>query len=333
MNTFSDMNTADEPLLGRRNFRRSVPVLTVIAILFVLVLGGFLASPPQNFPAGQMISIEKGMTLAQVSDYLKEHSVIRSTLIFEATMIVRSGDKGVLAGDYYFNDPLSVFSVASRLARAVYGLDPVRVTIPEGSTVNEMAQILKKQLADFDPVEFLSLAKDMEGYLFPDTYFFLPNETAPQVIKEMRDTFEKRVAEIQPAIDVSGHSLKEIVTMASLLEKEGVTFEDKRIISGILWKRIEIGMPLQVDAVFPYINGKNTYQLTLEDLKIDSPYNTYLYKGLPPGPIANPGLDSLKAAASPTASPYLFYLSDRHGEFYYARNFEEHKKNKQLYLN
>jgi UPF0755 protein len=121
--------------------------------------------------------------------------------------------------------------------------------------------------------------------------------------------------------------------MASLVEEETRTPADRRLVAGILWKRIKLGMPLQVDAVFPYINGKNTYEVTARDLKIDSPYNTYLYPGLPIAPIANPGLDSIKAAIEPAESPYLYYLSDRAGAMHYAKTFEEHKRNRELYLN
>ena len=121
--------------------------------------------------------------------------------------------------------------------------------------------------------------------------------------------------------------------MASLLEKEARTTESRRIIAGILWKRLEIGMLLQVDAVFGYIINKGSLQLTLEDLSIDSPYNTYRYKGLPIGPIANPGLDSLQAATMPILTDYLFYLSDKEGTMHYSETFEEHKRKKRLYLN
>ena len=120
--------------------------------------------------------------------------------------------------------------------------------------------------------------------------------------------------------------------MASIIEKEAHTSDDRRVISGILWERLKIGMPLQVDATFLYINGKNTYDLSVDDLAIDSPYNTYKYAGLPIGPIGNPGLDSLEAALAPMTSPYLYYLSDKSGKTYYARTFNEHKRNREKYM-
>jgi UPF0755 protein len=120
--------------------------------------------------------------------------------------------------------------------------------------------------------------------------------------------------------------------MASIIEKEARTMEARQIIAGILWKRISIGMPLQVDVSFKYINGKVTEDLTLADLKIDSPYNSYLYKGLPPTPIANPGLDSIKATIKPIKTDYLYFLSDKNGGMHYAKDYAEHLHNKELYL-
>lgn len=135
-----------------------------------------------------------------------------------------------------------------------------------------------------------------------------------------------------PDVEKSGRTLNEIITMASLIEEEANTKESRRIISGILWQRIKQGMRLQVDAVFPYIMNKFSLQLTKEDLMDDSPYNTYRYAGLPPGPISNPGWDSIYAAIYPAKTSYLYYLSDREGNMYYAKTFEEHKANKAKYL-
>jgi UPF0755 protein len=123
-----------------------------------------------------------------------------------------------------------------------------------------------------------------------------------------------------------------LVIMASLLEREAKTLADKRMVAGILWNRIKIGMPLQVDAVFGYIHDRATYSPSFDDLHVDSPYNTYLNKGLPPGPIDNPGLDSIIAAATPTKTSDLYYLTGSDGQMHYAKTFEQHKQNRALYL-
>jgi UPF0755 protein len=180
-----------------------------------------------------------------------------------------------------------------------FPLAQVRVTIPEGYTNKDIAERFKR-FENFDKDIFFSIAKDKEGYLFPDTYFFTGRETAEEVVAKMEDNFKKRVGEIKP----------EILVMASLLEKESKLPEEKKIISGILWKRLEVGMPLQVDAEL----------------------DTYHYKELPPSPISNPGLESIEAAKNPVASEYWYYLHDKKGNIHYAKTFEEHKINKEKYL-
>jgi len=302
-------------------------------IIMLLLFYMFTLSAPKTFPAGKLVEIEEGMTLSDVSKYLKNSSFIRSELLFEMFATLFAGDGGVLYGEYFFNKPLSSFGIARKVTKGEFGLDSINIRVSEGSTIYDIANLFEKYFPDFDSVNFLKFTQGKEGYLFPDTYSFLPNVKASQVIREMENNFNRRINEIKEEITDFGKPIEDIIIMASIIEKEARTEESRRMISGILWKRIKIGMPLQVDAVFPYINGKNTYTLTLEDLKIDSPYNTYKYKGLPIGPIANPGLNSIKAAVTPIESPYLYYLSDKSGNMHYAEDFEEHKKNKRLYLN
>jgi UPF0755 protein len=168
--------------------------------------------------------------------------------------------------------------------------------------------------------------------LFPDTYFISPLANESEIMQMMRSNFFSKTTSLRPTILLSARGEKEIVTMASLVELEASKFEDQKMVAGILWNRFDIGMRLQVDAVFPYIIGKNTFQVTTKDLQFDSPYNTYKYKGLPPGPIGNPGLQSIKAVLNPTPSDYIYYLSDLEGNFHYAKTHEEHVKNKAKYL-
>ncbi|OIO32590.1 MAG: endolytic transglycosylase MltG [Candidatus Yonathbacteria bacterium CG_4_10_14_3_um_filter_47_65] len=305
----------------------------LIFLLTVFVVGYIMLVPPVDFPTGRMVRIEEGMTLTRISELLKDDHVIRSRALFEFFTIAIAGDKKVIAGDYYFGSSSSLFDIAQRLTAGTYGLSPKKIRVPEGVTVVDMAKLFSSSFSDITEDDFLAAAEGKEGYLFPDTYFFLSNVKADQVVKEMERNFNIKMTNIQSDINDAKKQLNEIITMASILEKEAGNFESKEIISGILWKRIEIGMPLQVDATFLYINGKSTYDLTLDDLAIDSPYNTYKYKGLPSGPISNPGLDSIEAALHPQSTPYLYYLSDRSGNLYYSRDFEEHKENKHLHLN
>lgn len=303
--------------------------VTISAFVFMLSL----VMAPRNFPVGRVVTIPEGATLSEVATLFSEKGVVASPVVLKAFVALMSGDTAVRAGDYYFNEPLSVTVIAERISKGDYGLDPVRVTFSEGSTVSDMAAVLSTKLPEFDASRFIELAQTHEGYLFPDTYFFAPNIKEEDIIKEMMKTFDDKIASIQESVNNSGRSLEDIVVMASIIEKEAWKEKDRYLISGVLWNRLNIGMPLQVDATFLYINGKNTYNLTQDDLAIDSPYNTYRYKGLPPGPICNPSLSSLEAAAVPEKSKYLFYLADQNGNTYYSQNFEEHKKNKRLYIN
>jgi len=324
----------DQYFRGEHNKHVRYFGLAVLGAFIILIIGYFaIFTAPRDFPSGTLVSIEKGMTLGEISTRFEERSVIHSPVLFSALVRMIAGDGGALAGDYYFPIPESVWGAAVRITRGEYGLDPVRVVIPEGATIVEISEVLDWKLPSFPARTFLKLTEGKEGFLFPDTYFFLPNVEPKQVIEVMKDNFDSRIADLSEEIVFSGKNIEEIITMASILEKEALTYEDKEIISGILWKRISIGMPLQVDAPFVYGIGKNTFDLTKTDLITDTPYNTYTNKGLPPGPIANPGLDSIVAALRPVETPYFFYLSDRKGNMHYGRDFEEHKRNRVRFLN
>jgi UPF0755 protein len=208
----------------------------------------------------------------------------------------------------------------------------VQMVIPEGFTVEQIGELFESE-GIFNADDFISVAEEHEGYLFPDTYRFFRNVAPEEVVKQMRGVFDKKVVSvISEELIRQEVSLRDIVIMASLIEKEVHNLTDQRIVSGILWKRLEIGMGLQVDATLLYLNNNKNSDITAEDLEIDSLYNTYKYRGLPPGPITNPGLGAIEAALYPTPSEYLYYLSDKEGNTHYAENFEDHKLNKQRYL-
>jgi UPF0755 protein len=298
----------------------------------VLVMQALFLMPPRSFPEGELIEIEKGWSVSQVADYLESKHVIRSPLLFKIVAIITGMDNKLVAGYYVMNNRPTMLEVFTRLAKGEYNLVPIRVTIPEGATTHEVGLILDRAIPSFDLAMFEAETKDMEGFLFPDTYFFMPDAKADEIVRVMNENFIQKLRPLEKRLADSGRSINEVVTMASILEEEARTTKSRKLISGILWKRIETGMRLQVDAVFPYIMGKNTYELTKADLRYDSPYNTYRYEGLPPGPISNPGLDSIVAALSPESSPYWFYLSDLDGNMHYAQNFDQHKRNKARYI-
>lgn len=312
---------------------KSALIYIVLPLYILFACYTLLFAAPRNFPVEHMITIEEGMTLSGISDLLEEENIVRSSFWFDFFAIVFRGEEGAIAGDYYFEEKISVFEAARRITNGDYGLTATRVTVAEGATIEDMVIIFGIRFDNFDEEEFRKLTVGKEGFLFPDTYFFLPNVKTKEIVRTMEKNFETKTAHLKPLVKESGWTMEEIVIMASLLEKEARKFDTKRMIADILWRRIDIGMPLQVDAVFPYIIGKNTFELSLKDLQVDSPYNTYKYKGLPIGAIANPGLDSIEAALTPKANTYLFYLSDYNGDMHYAETFEGHKRNKRIYLN
>ena len=186
----------------------------------------------------------------------------------------------------------------------------IAVTIPEGFTRVEAADAFAIKLANFDKEKFLLLAETREGYLFPDTYYFFPTDGEEDALRLMSANYNKKIEPFLSAILELGKTEKEIITMASLVESEAKGDADREFISGILWKRLTLRMPLGVDAA----------------------PETYKIKGLPKSPIANPGIKAIQAALYPKTSPYLYYLHDAEGNIHYAKSFEEHKINKQKYL-
>ena len=321
----------------RLSFMPSKKIAIFIVAIFFLIFGFFyyfFIIPPANFPLNSVYVIEENETLSEITLKSKKQNLIKSTLFFKIISILFSGNKGIISGDYVLNERENVFKIAKRFSSGDYRLSAVKITVPEGSSIFEIAEILSKKndLKKFNSQEFIKLAKDKEGYLYPDTYFFLPNAKMEHIIKTMENNFMKKISSIETEIKTFGKTFREILVMASIIEKEVSKTEDRKIVAGILWKRISIGMPLQVDAVFPYITQKKGGIITREDLKIDSSYNTYLNKGLPPGPISNPSLDAIVSTINPTETKYLFYISDKKGITRFAKTLEEHNINIDKYL-
>ena len=299
-------------------------------MLVTLYIGVFQA--PDKFPVDILVTIPEGASLSQTAESFKDLGVVRSGFALKLLLTVTNQQNNVHAGDYLFKEPKNMFVVARAIAIGAYGLEPTRFRVPEGATTRQMAAIFGAQLQRFDEKHFLEIAQPEERYLFPDTYFFLPNATEELVYSTMRENFDSHLNLISKEIVAFGKSLNDVVIMASLLEREAENSEDRRKISGVLWNRLNKGMLLQVDAAFLYTLGKGSFDLTKDDLKSKDPYNTYVYKGLPPGAIGSPSLDSLRAAATPVKHDFYFYLADHDHVTHYAKTYEEHLKNKRLYL-
>lgn len=306
-------------------------IFTGILIL-VCSIWIYLTSAPKNIELPLSIEIEQGSSLKEITKYLKETGLIRSKTIVNAMIILGAGDSKVVSGEYLFESYPSAFEVVKRITRGDFGIDVKEVTFPEGVTVEEIALIMESRYPYFEKDAFIQLASDSEGLLFPDTYLFLENVKAYEVYNVLKENFEEKIGEVIPIIKESKRSLDEVVIMASIVEKEA-TAEARQEVANILWKRLELGMPLQVDATFVYSIDKGTFDLTKKDLTDEeNPYNTYVHEGLPPTAIGNPGLDSLVAAATASNTKNLFFLTGHDGEMYYAVTFDEHKANKRKYL-
>ena len=309
---------------------------TVLVTVFLITMFYVIFwSAPKNFPVNSIYYLKSGQTLSVVSKNFNKSNIIRSQFWFKSFVYLFSlGHATVIEGNYSLYKKQNVVSLAWRVSHGNLDIVPVRIVIFEGTNSFEIADILAKKFPSFDKKVFLNLVEKnkLEGYLFPDTYFILPSMTEEQIIKLMNSNFYERINEVSADIIKFGKSQSDVIKMASIVEEEARTTESREIVAGILWKRISIKMALQVDSSFKYINGKTTATLSTEDLKIDSPYNSYTNRGLPPTPISNPGLNAIKATVHPIKTPYLYFLTDDDGNMHYAATFEEHVANKMKYL-
>lgn len=315
------------------NLKQKIIFISVgLIFLFFLIIFIFSTRAPYNFPNGLVYTLDKGVGLNSLADDLTKKDIIRSPFVFKVFSVLFGGPKGIMAGDYQLESSQNVITLARRISEGDYRLQKIKITIPEGFNVFEIAKLLSLKFPKVQGNDFVERAKNLEGYLFPDTYIFEINTEPAIILKTMNDNFRKKILEIDESFKQTDKKESDIIKMASILEEEARTTESRKIIADILWRRLSLNMPLQVDASFKYINGKGSKDLTLADLKIDSPYNSYLYKGLPPTPISNPGLDSIMSAINPTKNPYLYFLTDKNGEMHYAKTYSEHLLNKEKYL-
>ena len=320
-------------------------------VVCVGVYGYFVwrASAPAHVSAANsaLFTVVRGESPHAIARNLEQKGFVDRAIFFSFAVWRDGLAPGMQAGIYAFPSHASPRDIAHAIASgAVYRTD-ISVTIPEGFTLAQTDKRFKQTglfsgdtLARFTVADlqtaypFLEDAPggaSLEGYLFPDTYFFDPAATASTSVGKMLDNFgEKFAREMREETRRQGKSIFEIVTMASLIQKEVITEEDMKLVSGILWKRLAIGMPLEVDATVAYAVGHT--ELSLADLQADSPYNTYRRRGLPPGPIANPGAQALAAALTPTDSDQLFYLSKPDGATVFSKTFQEHLVAKNTYL-
>lgn len=297
-------------------------------------------APVDNKNVKIEINIPTGATATTVSNLLYKVGLVKNSQITGWYFAYSKLDRSLQAGKYTLSTSLSVSEIAEKLKSNPAS---IKVTLLEGWRREEMAVELSKTFeregANFDKEKFLEFTENLEGKLFPDTYVFSPSSSVEQIVSVLVKNFDEKTKSI--GIDVE--SLDKIVVLASLIEREAKTLEDKKLVSGVLMNRLNNNMPLQVDATLQYAKASRICGATKtcenwwiiprsEDKELNSEYNTYQNIGLPPTAIANPGFDSLEAAWNPKPSEFVYYLTDNNGITHFAITYDEHLINIQKYL-
>jgi UPF0755 protein len=314
----------------------------IVAAGFGVVLYRRTSEPFKGYQASeQFVEIEPGSSTRSIGARLISAGVVRDDSTFRAALWRTGLARSLKAGEYRFDRPMTPVEVVSKIGRGeVYER---RVTFPEGLTYAEMGKVYEQQgfgsAASFiaaarDSMPIRSVdpeAGDLEGYLFPETYSLRRDTSAAKLLHTMVARFQQLfTVEMQQAAERLGMTTREAVTLASIVEKETAVDSERPIVAGVYLNRLKIGMGLQCDPTVIYAlqkAGRYNGNLRRDDLKFDSPYNTYRYAGLPPGPIANPGLASLKAAVAPAETDFLYFVSRNDGSHVFARTLEEHNEN------
>lgn len=313
-------------------------LITVIVLLLIFVGAGFIywtlgnrAVNPKD-TSSKIFVINRGEAVREIGNSLKKEGLIKDPVVFFLYIKLNGQDKNIQAGDYKLSPSMSLPKLVDSLQ---HGSLDIWVTIPEGLRAEEIADRFSNELPSYNESWRPTLIAN-EGYLFPDTYLIPRDATVEQVITMMKNTFDKRIADA--GINESALDLKKAVIIASIIEKEALFPEDYPLVSSVIHNRLDDGMKLQVDPSVAYALGRQSNgkwgkaELTFDDLKVNSPYNTYANVGLPPGPISNPGVQAIQAALNPRKTDYFFYISDKQGHIHPAKDENGHAVNIKKYL-
>ncbi len=336
---------------GKGTWKRVLLGFAVLLVLLMIPAGMALwslrklAQPYQGYPGTErLVTIEPGLGASQILDRLQEEGVLVDAKLARTYLIYRMGDPPMQAGRYRFQGALTPPEVLRMLVRGQVVTQSV--TLIEGLTLAEAAEQLARQgfgdrdtflelmrspklIADLDPE-----AQDLEGYLFPDTYSFAEGARESEIIEAMVQTFRRRYERDVRSRIPAGTTLRQIVTLASIVEKEAQKADERPVIAGVYRNRLDRGIGLMADPTVIYAlkrAGVWNGNIRRADLRIDSPYNTYRYAGLPPGPIAAPGRASVEAALRPSDDTYLYFVSRNDGTHVFANTYAEHLRNVQIW--
>lgn len=321
-------------------------------LLFVIISGiwfGWSIYAPSQFESQTVFKVDSGMSATEIADKLKERGIINKRLFFLWYVKSVGADKKFVSGSHQIAPKSSIVRVVEQLQRKDNIDKEKKITIIEGWRIREIADYLEKNglgpIEEFNEAikiekwreqyDFLQNSKinSLEGFLFPDTYRVFSDAKPADIIKKMLDNFNNKItAEMRAKLKTDGRNLYDALILASIIEREALYDEDRYMISSIFLNRIREGIGLQSDATVNYVTGKKTSRPSYADLAVDSPYNTYKYRGLPPGPISNPGLASIKASIYPQVNPYYFFLTDKDGRAHFGKTYADHQANIVKYL-
>jgi peptidoglycan lytic transglycosylase G len=311
-------------------------VLLVVALLAGAALGWIYFGTERPFRGystpEQFVEISQGLGPRAIADRLVNAGVVRDHITFRAALWREGKATKLKAGEYRFTDPVTPLEVIEKLRRGDVFVVPI--TFPEGLNVKEMAKIFESK--GFGTADsFVDAARKLEGYLFPDTYALPRRTDAAKIVHLMHDAFDRALTpELRAAADARGLTTQQLVTLASIVEKETGNPAERPIVASVYENRLRIGMALQCDPTVIYaleLAGRYDGNIRRDDLMIDSPYNTYRYPGLPPGPIASPGRASLDAVVHPADTDYLYFVSRNDGSHVFAKTLAEHARNVRTY--
>ncbi|MDR0823377.1 MAG: endolytic transglycosylase MltG, partial [Endomicrobium sp.] len=302
-------------------FKTKVKILGVFFLLILIALGVWYFSL-SNKPV--TIIIQRGDSASKAAALLKNNNIIYSRNLFMIWTRITGSSSKIKAGSYEFSQRDMTIGILSELKNPK--IIPIRMTIPEGLTTKQIAEIAASKLA-IDKEKFINIVNErkLEGYLLPETYFLDASFKEEDIINKLNNEFKKAITQgMQDRAQEIGFSMRDIIILASIIEKEAVKPEERAVISSVFHNRLKKGIKLESCATVLYAMGIVKPHLTYEDIKFDSPYNTYIYAGLPPSPICNPGIESITAALYPADTDKLFFVASGDGGHLFADGFKQH---------
>lgn len=317
----------------------------VIALLLLVAAGGYgylnFYNGYSSLATGDKVkfTVKEGMTTAEIATMLHDLKLINEPTVFRLAVKAQRLDNKLQAGNYEVTAGMSDQEIIKALTTGKTRFN--KFSVPEGSTVKDIARKLEKEhlgsadafmaaAKSYAPYPYMDTADPnvplkAEGFACPSTYYLPENAKEQDILAMMVKEFDKQLTpEMRNDVMSSHQSLRDIVNMAAMVEREATFKEEMPLIAGVFIKRVRMGMPIQSDTTIQYILGEQKKEITFEDLKLDSPYNTYTHKGLPPGPIANPSMDALRAVLHPVITDYLYFVADKDGHHQFTKTYEEH---------